>query len=160
MLAADQRAVLLALHVVDDSPMAVTFDGSYLPANYVDSFYEALRENGRKILAKAEALAQGSSVDLRPVLVEARGRTVADAIVQQARKLKADVIVVGTHGRRGLRRVLMGSDAEAVVREAQVPVLLVRAPEHAKRKPRASAKRVAPARATRSSEIASSRTAA
>ena len=159
-LAADQHAMLLALHVVDDSPMAVTFDGSYLPADYVDNFYESLRENGRNILAKAEAFAQGSSVEFKPVLVEARGRTVADAIVQQARKLKADVIVLGTHGRRGLRRVLMGSDAEAVVREAHVPVLLVRAPEHAKRKSRASAKRVAPARATRPSAIASSRAAA
>jgi nucleotide-binding universal stress UspA family protein len=159
-LAADQHAMLLALHVVDDSPMAVTFDGSYLPADYVDNFYETLRENGPKILAKADAVAQGSNVDLKPVLVEARGRTVADAIVQQAHKLRADVIVVGTHGRRGLRRVLMGSDAEAVVREAHVPVLLVRAPEHARRKSRASAKRAAPARATRPSATASSRAAA
>jgi hypothetical protein len=38
---------------------------------------------------------------------------------------------MGTHGRRGLRRVVMGSDAEAVVREARVPVLLVRVPERA-----------------------------
>ena len=37
--------------------------------------------------------------------------------------------MLGTHGRRGLRRVLMGSDAEAVLREARMPVLLVRAPE-------------------------------
>lgn len=159
MLAADQHAMLLALHVVDDSPMAVTFDGSYLPADYVDNFYESLRENGRKILAKAEAFAQGSSVDLKPVLVEAHGRTVADAIVRQARKLKSDVIVLGTHGRRGLRRVLMGSDAEAVVREAHVPVLLVRTPERAKRKPRASVKQAA-SRATRPSAIQSTSTAA
>jgi hypothetical protein len=46
------------------------------------------------------------------------------------------VIVIGTHGRRGLSRVLMGSDAEAVVRESPVPVLLVRAPEGASGKPR------------------------
>ena len=46
----------------------------------------------------------------------------------QAKKLKADVIVIGTHGRRGISRLLMGSDAEGVVRLATVPVLLVRAP--------------------------------
>ena len=81
-LATDQHATLFALHVVDDPPVAVTFDGSYLPTNYVDSFYEALRENGRNILARAAAFAQSSSVGFKPVLVEARGRMVADAIVQ------------------------------------------------------------------------------
>jgi len=48
------------------------------------------------------------------------------------------VIVLGTHGRRGLRRIVMGSDAEAVLREAKVPVLLVRAPEPSSRPVRAS----------------------
>src|SRR5881628_3708478 len=62
-LATDQHATLLALHVVDDSPMAVTFDGSYFPPDYVDTFYETLRENGKKILAKAEAFAQSASVE-------------------------------------------------------------------------------------------------
>jgi hypothetical protein len=61
--------------------------------------------------------------------------------------------VLGTHGRRGLRRVLMGSDAEAVVREAHVPVLLVRAPQDAKRKSRASVKQAA-SRASRRSAAA------
>ena len=63
------------------------------------------------------------------MLVESRGHSVADTILEQARKTKADVIVLGTHGRRGLSRILMGSDAEAVVREARVPVLLVRSQE-------------------------------
>jgi hypothetical protein len=73
------------------------------------------------------------------VLVEARAATVAHVIVQQAQKLKADVIVMGTHGRRGLRRALMGSDAEAVVREAGVPVVLVRGAVARKRKATADA---------------------
>jgi nucleotide-binding universal stress UspA family protein len=47
--------------------------------------------------------------------------------VREARKWKADLIVIGTHGRRGMRRVVMGSDAEQVVRTSPVPVLLVRA---------------------------------
>jgi nucleotide-binding universal stress UspA family protein len=53
---------------------------------------------------------------------------VADVIVRQARRFGADLIVLGTHGRRGVRRVVLGSDAEQVVRLAQAPVLLVRAP--------------------------------
>ena len=51
----------------------------------------------------------------------------ADVIVREAQKWKADLIVIGTHGRRGLRRVVMGSDAEQVVRNAPAPVLLIRA---------------------------------
>jgi nucleotide-binding universal stress UspA family protein len=50
----------------------------------------------------------------------------ADLIVAQAREWPADLIVMGTHGRRGLLRVALGSDAEQVLRAATVPVLLVR----------------------------------
>ena len=65
--------------------------------------------------------------DRESVLVESITRPVADVIVREARKWKADLIVIGTHGRRGLRRVVMGSDAEQVVRSAPAPVLLIRA---------------------------------
>lgn len=47
--------------------------------------------------------------------------------MQEAKKQRADLIVQGTHGRRGMTRLVMGSDAEEVVRTAPVPVLLVRA---------------------------------
>jgi len=47
-------------------------------------------------------------------------------VVAQARQWKAELIVIGTHGRRGAKRLLIGSDAEQIVREAPVPVLLVR----------------------------------
>ena len=83
--------------------------------------------SGRKVLTKAEAVARAAKVDVKALLVESKGGTIADAILAQARKLRADTIVLGTHGRRGLRRALMGSDAEAVLRDSRVPVLLVRA---------------------------------
>jgi nucleotide-binding universal stress UspA family protein len=51
---------------------------------------------------------------------------VADEIVKQAKEWLADLIVMGTHGRRGLERLAMGSDAELVLRLSPVPVLLVR----------------------------------
>ncbi|HEX2099233.1 MAG TPA: universal stress protein, partial [Candidatus Synoicihabitans sp.] len=53
---------------------------------------------------------------------------VAGVIVQEAKTWGADLIVMGTHGRRGIRHAVLGSDAEAVVHAAPVPVLLVRAP--------------------------------
>ncbi len=55
------------------------------------------------------------------------GGSAAYAIVQEAKKQRADLIVLGTHGRRGMTRLVMGSDAEEVVRSAAVPLLLVRA---------------------------------
>lgn len=69
-------------------------------------------------------------------MFETMGGRVADVIVREARKWKADLIVMGTHGRRGIGRVVLGSDAEAVLREARVPVLLLRAPDPKKRPPR------------------------
>ena len=58
-------------------------------------------------------------------LVEDFSGRVANAIVDQAKRWRADVIVMGTHGRRGLNRVFLGSDAELVARYSPVPVLLV-----------------------------------
>ena len=51
---------------------------------------------------------------------------VCDVVVEQAKEFGADLIVLGTHGRRGVSRLLVGSDAEQIVRVAPVPVLLVR----------------------------------
>jgi nucleotide-binding universal stress UspA family protein len=131
-LASDQHASLVALHVIDDGAMAINLEGGYLPPSYVDTLYDSLHKSGEAILAKAQAAARAAGVNITPILVETRGQTVAHEIILQARKSKADVIVLGTHGRRGLSRLVMGSDAEAVLREASVPVILVRKAEHAR----------------------------
>lgn len=144
-LAGDQHAKLVVLHVIDDTAMAVDVAGGYLPASYVDTLYDSLRKNGETILGKARAAARAAGVEITPVLAESRGQTVAQAILRQARRSRADVIVLGTHGRRGLARILMGSDAEAVLREAPVPVVLVRRPAHEKR---ATARKRVPSPAT------------
>jgi len=128
-LASDQRAELVGVHVFDDAAITITFDGGYVPATYVDKLEESLRQNAAVILAKAEALAKAAGIEMKAMLAESRGRSIAEAILAEARKVKADLIVIGTHGRRGISRVLMGSDAEGVVREARLPVLLIRSPE-------------------------------
>jgi nucleotide-binding universal stress UspA family protein len=69
-------------------------------------------------------------------MIESFGGRAADFIVAQANKWRADLIVLGTHGRRGVKRLVMGSDAEQVVRTTRVSVLLVRS----KKTPRASRK--------------------
>jgi nucleotide-binding universal stress UspA family protein len=125
-LAAEQGSTLHVLHVVDDSGFITGYEGGYITQDYVDRVSEAVREGGRKVLENASRMAGKQNVTVRPVLAEAKGEDVAHLILAFARKLRADLIVLGTHGRRGLRRLVMGSDAEAVVREATVPVLLVR----------------------------------
>jgi nucleotide-binding universal stress UspA family protein len=153
-LASDQHASLVGLHVIDDGAITINFEG-YVPAAYFDKMVDSLRENGRALLAKAEAAAKAAGVEMTAMLIESRGGTIAHAILSQARKAKADVIVIGTHGRRGLSRVLMGSDAEAVVRESRVPVLLVRSPERPKRKRTPAKKQPVAAKPRASSRIAS-----
>jgi nucleotide-binding universal stress UspA family protein len=87
----------------------------------------ALREGGKRVLAKAKAVAQKNRLSAKTILREMLSGPAAYPIVREARKVGADLIVLGTHGRRGVRRLMLGSDAEQVVRTASVPVLLVRA---------------------------------
>jgi nucleotide-binding universal stress UspA family protein len=129
LLARDQTARLCLLHVVDESVLTRSFDGTtFMPASYVEDFSKGLTAAGKRLLSRAEAKARARRVKVETLLLETLGGRVADVIVSQAKKWRADVIVLGTHGRAGFSRVVLGSDAELVVREAPVPVLLVRGP--------------------------------
>jgi nucleotide-binding universal stress UspA family protein len=66
-----------------------------------------------------------AKLDAESGLVDNFAGRVAEAIVEQAKRWRADLIVMGTHGRRGFDRLLMGSNAELVARYSSVPVLLV-----------------------------------
>jgi nucleotide-binding universal stress UspA family protein len=117
-------ARLLLLHAIDIAAVSVTPEASAaMPA-----LFDAMRDAGNEILAKARAAAEGAGAKAETVLVDTLAGRVSDLVVDQAKKWKADLIVIGTHGRRGVSRLLIGSDAEQVVRAAPVPVLLVRAP--------------------------------
>jgi nucleotide-binding universal stress UspA family protein len=126
-LARDQKAALELLHVVDELLVTPMVDGGvYVSPQYVDDFAAALRTQGAKVLERAEAQARKAGIGYRAVLAETVGRPVAELIVAHAKRCRADLIVLGTHGRRGLARAVMGSDAEGVVRMSPVPVMLVR----------------------------------
>jgi universal stress protein A len=75
------------------------------------------------------ALATKSVRDLAPVKTVVRTGSPVDEIVDAAKELKADLIILSTHGRTGLKHVLLGSMAEGVVRHAPCPVLIVRVHE-------------------------------
>jgi nucleotide-binding universal stress UspA family protein len=121
-LAKSQKASLVVLHIVDD---AILTSSEIVPV-YMEEIIKSLRKGGERILARAAAKVRARGVKPKPVLVEKFGGLVADVIIAQARKQRAGLIVLGTHGRRGVTRLVMGSDAEGVVRRTPVPVLLVR----------------------------------
>jgi nucleotide-binding universal stress UspA family protein len=127
-LAADQHATLFVLHVLDGMPAgwSAYVDEQFRPAR-IEALLQGLRVAGQKVLDEAVALATARGQDVKPLLIESRGRTVAQVILAQLRELGADAVVLGTHGRDGISRLLMGSAAEDVLRHADVPVLLVRA---------------------------------
>jgi universal stress protein A len=115
-LARDYEARLVVVHVAP-APLAVYGNGLYvpLPAN----FDEGLKEKLNEFVAKA------CEVPLEKKLYEGDPAT---EILRAAREFKSDLIVLGTHGRTGLGRLLMGSVAEQVVRKAPCPVLTVKVP--------------------------------
>lgn len=110
------------VHVVDE----VMPFGADIPGRLIEQFIEARRAQGKEVLRKAEREVFENALKSEGALLETIGGRAADLIVAQAKLCKADLIVMGTHGRRGLRRLALGSDAELVVRASPVPVLLVR----------------------------------
>jgi nucleotide-binding universal stress UspA family protein len=108
-------------HVVDEFIIAA----GEAPAAW-RQLSDVLRESGEKVLADAEALLRQHNVPFTSELLKATGGGAARTIVDHAKKVSADLIVMGTHGRRGLRRLTLGSDAEIVLRSSPVPVLMVR----------------------------------
>ena len=123
-LATQLRATLRLLHVTSDFPVMLEMSSTL---NF-DQYREGLHQYGREQLDNAKTLAQGLGLEVETQLRDLKGGRVADAIVDEATSAGCDLIVIGTHGRRGLNRALLGSDAESVLRASPVPVLLVRAP--------------------------------
>ncbi|MDN3920166.1 universal stress protein [Roseateles violae] len=111
------------LHIIDLQPLAgYPTVGMGLSAELI----EMVRRGGKDLLAKTQAQVEANGLPVEAVLLESMGERVSDLVVRAAADWGAEIIVLGTHGRRGLGRALMGSDAELIVRHAAMPVLLVR----------------------------------
>ena len=126
-LAAALRASIRLVHVVTELP---TLSPPLSPAA-LQTLRDQLYSSGESILHDAVTAVRVAGVAVDSRLVEALGAEAGERILEQAGAWPAGLIVCGTHGRRGVRRILMGSDAEYIVRHSPVPVLMVRAPETA-----------------------------
>jgi nucleotide-binding universal stress UspA family protein len=124
-LAKNQRAKLRFLHVVDTHLVTMDMTGAVNMGEVLD----ILREAGVKILKAAKALAVEEGIAAETVIIDSMIGRIGEEVVRQAKAWPADLIVMGTHGRRGVSRLFMGSDAETVIRTSPVPVLLVRCEE-------------------------------
>lgn len=111
------------LHIIDALAVAAVADGF---ASYSDELLPLLRQGGHQILERAQQRVIAAGVGADATLREVIAGRVCDIVQEAAEAWPADLIVIGTHGRRGVQRLLLGSDAEQVLRSATVPVLLVR----------------------------------
>jgi len=113
------------LHIVDPVAHASGFER---PEIYRQEVQPQARRAGDDLLERSRATLAGQGIAVETLLLESRGASVARLVVGHAGEWNASVIVLGTQGRHGLERMLMGSDAEQIARHAAVPVLLVRQP--------------------------------
>jgi len=118
------KAQLRLVYVIEEIYPLDTEGYAYI--DYV-ALQEAVRQTGKRTLAQAAETVRRSGITAETALLDVPGERVASVIDGEALAWKADLIVIGTHGRSGLSRLLLGSVAEGVVRGASVPVLLVRA---------------------------------
>ena len=121
------KARLRLIHVVDEMAYLSGYDqfGGY------SGDLIRVKESGAKVLTDALAVARAAGVEADDILFDKFGERLGETVANAAKLWEADLIVVGTHGRRGLGRVILGSGAEQIIRNAPVHVLVVRGREEA-----------------------------
>ena len=120
------RAVLRLIHVLDEMAYFTGFDPY---GGQSGELVKIMRETGGKILADALAIVQAAGIEADTVLIDKFGERLGDTLAAEAQGWRADLIVVGTHGRRRVGRMFLGSGAEQIIRLAPVPVLVIRTAE-------------------------------
>ena len=125
-LAADMQARLRIVHAVDAAQ--INLSAEFPTRSEMSEVSEDIVKAGQKILSSAEATAAaaGLAAETHLITIDTLNQRVPEVIANDAEAWPADLIVIGTHGRRGLSRLFLGSVAEGVARVATKPVLLVR----------------------------------
>ncbi|WP_299510431.1 universal stress protein [uncultured Limnohabitans sp.] len=123
-LAATCGALLIALKVVPRYPQAY-FEGSIpLPVEDIARVEKQWMESAQSLLAAVEKSAKAKGVSSQAVTV--KSDVVSDAIIAAAKKHKAELIVMASHGRKGIKRLLLGSETLQVLTHSHIPVLVLR----------------------------------
>ncbi len=125
-MARESAGSVRLIHVIEELAQVIAYDPY---GAYAGDLVKVMRDNGQTILGKGLDVAKSAGVDADQRLVEAAGQRLAEVVNKEVEAYHADLIVLGTHGRRGIGRVLLGSGAEQIIRSALVPVLVIRADE-------------------------------
>ena len=121
------RSVIRLIHVLDEMAYFTGLD-PYAGQTY--SAVHMMRKAGEKILAEGLAICQSAGVQADTVLADRLGARLAETVADMAKEWQANLAVVGTHGRKGIGRMLMGSGAEQIIRMAACPVLVIRSEQN------------------------------
>jgi nucleotide-binding universal stress UspA family protein len=126
-MAPAQGSTLILVHVIE-YPHIYVRDLGYDPAPIT----EALLSDGRRVLEDAAARVKSRHIEYRSVMVDKRTSTdsIAERLQRVADEQQVELVVLGTHGRGGFKRLLLGSVAEAFLRSSSRPVLLVPGGQH------------------------------
>lgn len=122
-IATTQQVEFRLLHIADEFHWNDTFE----PGTVGRTIIETIREEGKRILRDATNVLAAYGLVAECHLIDSHGGRAASRIIHEAAEWPADIIVMGTYGRRGIARWALGSSAEEVSRASPVPVLLVRA---------------------------------
>ena len=123
-LAAVTGAELVAFNVVRPYEGSFVEDGLTVSRQEIARIQKARKEKGQAVVDQVCDASKAEGVKSKAVL--ARTTEVAEAIIDAARKHKCDLIVMASHGRRGIKRLLLGSETQHVLTHSSVPVLVLR----------------------------------
>lgn len=116
-------STLRLVHIVDELKYVSGFDSL---AACGSDLIPMMQEAGEQVLQQGRERVEAAGLRAETLLFTTLAGRVADMVAEQAKAWGADLIVIGSHGRRSIGRALLGSDAEQILRSAPVPVLLVR----------------------------------
>lgn len=125
VLARLSGATIVLIHVIEELKRASGFES---PKAYIEQVRPGFLASGQALLDQAANQLRKDGIAAETILRVAKGERVSEIVAQQAVELNCDLVVLGTHGRRGVDRFFLGSDAEQIARVAPVPVMLVRQP--------------------------------
>ena len=123
-LAALTDAELVALKVIPRYPQSYFEGGLALQAAEISRVEKQWAEDGQAIVDAVQKAALAKGVKSKAITV--KSDLVSDAIIAAAKKHKCDLIVMASHGRRGIKRLLLGSETQQVLTHSHVPVLILR----------------------------------
>jgi nucleotide-binding universal stress UspA family protein len=117
-------AELVALKVIPRYPQSYFEGGVALAASEISRIEKQWAEHGQAIVDAVAKSALGKGVKVKAIT--AKSDLVSEAIIAAAKKHKCDLIVMSSHGRRGIKRLLLGSETQQVLTHSHIPVLVLR----------------------------------